>query len=180
MLEANLVSFRRLELNDLKLVHQWLNKPHVRKFYDKDKSCTLEDIKNRYTPKVIGKGPTQAFIFSYQDQPVGYIQTYNVAAWPEYAKAVGFGGDTAGVDLFIGNPEFIRKGLGHLVLKKFLEEVVFSREDISNCIMGPEPNNIMAIKSYSKAGFKYIKTVKVTGEPESEYLMLLTKSQKAV
>ncbi len=174
-MEANNISFRKLEIEDLELLHQWLNEPHVREFYDKDKSCTLEDVTKRYTPKTTGEEHSQSFIFSYQDTPIGYIQTYEVSDYPRYAKAVGFGEDTAGIDLFIGDPEFIGKGLGHLVLKKFIDEVVFSKENITNCIVGPEPNNKRAINSYGKAGFKYIKTTNVPGEAEPEYLMLLTK-----
>jgi RimJ/RimL family protein N-acetyltransferase len=63
-----------------------------------------------------------------------------------------------------------------MLLKKFLKDIVFSKKEITTCIIGPEPNNARAIKAYEKAGFKYIKTVQIPNESESTYVMEIVKS----
>lgn len=173
---SNNILFNNLEEKDLVLLHKWLNNPHVHQWYDKDKHCTLEDIEKRYLPKITGEKPTQAYIIYYDSKPIGYIQTYKINDYPEYSKYVGANSNTAGLDLFIGESDYIGKGLGSEIIKSFLGQSVFTSDDINRCIVGPEPNNIRAIEAYKEAGFNHFKTVKLPDEAEPEYLMELTKS----
>ncbi len=180
MFNQNDISFRKLELNDLPLLHKWLNNPHVREWYDKDKSSTLENVTKRYMEKINGDKPTQAFIANYKNKPVGYIQTYKLNDYPDYVKYINPIKNTAGVDLFIGEPDSVGKGLGKLILNKFLAKVVFIQENIESCVVGPEPKNKRAIKAYEKAGFHYLKTIHISDEPEPEYLMVINKNVAVV
>lgn len=175
MLYSKNISFRKLRLDDLSLMYLWLNKSHVHQWYDKDKENTLEEIKKRYGPKIKGEKPTDCFLVLYESKPIGYIQSYKVNDWPEFGNYVGYDDQTASVDLFIGDDSFLGKGLGSLMLKKFLKEILFAKSEIITCIIGPEPKNARAIKSYEKAGFKYIKTVQVGNEPDPTYIMEINK-----
>jgi RimJ/RimL family protein N-acetyltransferase len=159
MFSEHSIKFRRLKLEDLPLMHKWLNEPHVHEWYDKDKQNTLEEITSRYAPKIKEEKPTDCYIVLYVNKPVGYIQTYKVNDWPEFGNYVGVGDGTASVDLFIGDSSCMGKGFGSLMLKKFLSEIVFNDEKIAKCIIGPEPKNTRAINAYKKVGFKYVKTV---------------------
>lgn len=169
------IRFRKLQLDDLTIMHKWLNEPHVHKWYDKDKQNTFEEVANKYLPYIQGEKPTDSYIVLYKDKPAGYIQTYKVNDWPEYGDYVGYDDNTASIDLFIGDNSLIGKGFGSLMIKKFLKEVVFSRKDIVTCIVGPEPENKRAIKAYEKAGFKYVKTIQIPKEPDPTYIMEITK-----
>ena len=82
---------------------------------------------------------------------------------------------TAGVDLFIGEEGYIHKGLGTVILIKYLAEVVFHDENFERCVIGPEPKNKAAIRCYEKVGFCYFKTIHILGETEPEYLMYINK-----
>ena len=175
MLNSDDISFRRLQTEDLNLLHKWLNEPHVHEWYDKDKENTIEAITERYGPKSKTAGLTDCYVVSYENKPLGYIQKYKVNDWPEFADYVGYDDHTASVDLFIGAPSFMGQGLGSLMLKKFLKEVVFADPDISTCIIGPEPENKRGIRAYEKAGVKYVKTVQVGKEPDPTYIMELKK-----
>ena len=61
------------------------------------------------------------------------------------------------------------------MLTKFLKEIVFSNPDITTCVIGPDPNNARAIKSYEKTGFKYVKTVQIPSDPNPTYIMEVRK-----
>jgi len=60
------------------------------------------------------------------------------------------------------------------MIKKFLREIAFQWTDTDMCILGPEPENVVAIKAYGKVGFKHFKTVTHT-DNNDEYLMKVGK-----
>ena len=156
-------------------MHKWLNQPHVHEWFDKDKENTLEEITERYGPKIKGEQPTDCYLVLLEEKPVAYIQTYKVNDWPEFGNYVGYDDHTASIDLFVGDIDFMGKGFGSLMLNKFLKEIVFTKDEITACIIGPEPKNTRAIKAYEKVGFKYVKTVQVGNEPEPTYIMEINK-----
>lgn len=175
-LDENKISFRNLQLTDLSLLYKWLNEPFVKEWYGRNDPSDLESITKKYTPRIEGKNPTSSFIVCYEEIPVGYIQTYKINDYPDFAKHLKM--DVTGfacVDLFIGNAKFMGKGLGSLMLKKFLKDIVFTQEGIIVCLIDPEPVNIRAIRSYEKAGFKYLKTIQVPDEKKPKYLMIIKK-----
>lgn len=112
--------------------------------------------------------------------PIGYIQTYLIKDYRDYNQHVQVGEDVAGVDIFIGEKDFIHKGLGIIIIKKFLLEIAFANDIISSCIVGPESKNKVAIKAYEKFGFKYVKMVQIPEEEEPEYLMEIKKEELAI
>ena len=56
-----------------------------------------------------GREPTSCYITLYAGQPVGYIQAYLIADYPEYAEALGVEVGAAGVDLFIGEEAYVHR-----------------------------------------------------------------------
>lgn len=62
-----------------------------------------------------------------------------------------------------------------MILGMFLRGIVFASEEIASCIVGPEPENSVAIKCYERTGFRYLKTIRVPNEPEPEYLMRIDR-----
>ncbi len=179
MLNPDLISFRRIELSDLPLIYKWLHEPHVHEWYEKEQENTLQEIIEKYGKKVRREEPTDSFLVLYENNPAGYIQTSKVKDWPTFAAIVDNSQSAATVDVFIGNIEFIGKGFGSQSIKKFLKEVVFRYPGISTCYVDPEPENLRAIKSYEKVGFKYLKTVQINGEPALAYIMEIIKEDLA-
>lgn len=47
--------------------------------------------------------------------------------------------------------------------------------DVNTCVIGPEPENKIAIRAYEKSGFTYFKTVNNQNEDMNEYLMRINK-----
>jgi RimJ/RimL family protein N-acetyltransferase len=172
----NGINFKILKQTDLPLLHKWHNEPHVKQWYDKDRDLAkLESVVKKYTPYISGTKPTQAYIIVCEAKPIGYLQTYLIKDYPDYAKYLELTEEAAGIDLFIGDKNYIHKGLGAKAIKQFLSRFVFSNPVIESCIVGPEPKNTSAIRAYEKAGFKYLKTIQVSNESEPEYLMRVAR-----
>src|SRR4051812_5765396 len=126
MFDPKLISFKPLSSEDFPQITKWLNEPHVHEWYDKDEVNTLEEVTKRYNFKLL-KEPTDGYIVHYKDKPVGYIQKYIPADWKEWQTMTAYGKNVAGIDLFIGNPEFIGKGFGTFMIKAFLIQCVFTQ-----------------------------------------------------
>lgn len=176
MLETYKISFRKLEEKDLQMMYKWLNADFVIEWFGKG-GCSFDEVSEKYLPSIKGEEPTFPFVIVYNNKDIGYIQTYMIEDYPEYSQYVEADERAAGMDLFIGENEFIHRGLGKYILNKFLNEFVFVLNDAVSCIIGPEPKNKVAIGVYRKAGFKYLKTIQVPDEDEPEYLMRLDKNE---
>lgn len=168
------ITFRLLKEDDLKLIHKWFLSDHIIKWYSK-KRWTFAELKNKYLPRTLGKVPTSCFLILFEKKPIGQIQMYKINDYPEYKKIIQVDENAAGVDLFIGEKDFLHKGLGSIIINKFLKNFVFAQLEVDSCIMGPNPKNIAAIKAYQKAGFSHFKTIFNPEENEEEYLMKVTK-----
>src|SRR5262249_11369177 len=161
-------TFRPLAYDDLPLMVRWLNTPHVREWWRHDPS-TLEEAVAKCAPRIEGREATAAYVILCDERPIGYIQVYRIADWPEYARAVAVEEGAAGADLFIGEAGHVHRGLGAPILHAFLREVVFAMPGVICCVVGPAASNASAIRAYEKAGFRHVKTVVVPGEDEPEY-----------
>jgi aminoglycoside 6'-N-acetyltransferase len=179
--QMDYISFERLLENDLDLLLKWLNTDFVKEWFYRygtnKRDWTYKEVKDKYLPRIKKQEPTDSFIMLYGYEKVGYIQMYLLKDHPEYNKFVQGGDDSAGIDLFIGEREFVHKGLGSKIIRKFLKNYVFCNDLINRCIIGPEPKNLGAIKAYTKAGFRYIKTIQIPDEDEPAYIMEITKDR---
>ncbi len=171
------ITFRELRAPDLPLMHRWLNAPHVRRWWYTEGS-SYKEIEEHYLPGIEGRDATKLFLILHENSPIGFVQSYRISAEDDetYAGLVEVE-NAAGVDLFIGEPEYLYRGLGSHAIRRFISEHVFSDPEIEACVIGPEPNNAAAIRAYAKAGFRYFKTIQVPGEPEPENLMKLSRQE---
>jgi aminoglycoside 6'-N-acetyltransferase len=168
-------SFARMTEADLRLLHRWFEEPHVREFYDREPR-TVDEVAAQYRGKIVGDEPTAPYIASLAGAPIGYLQSYRFADYPDYAATIGVGLDTAGVDMLIGEPAYAHRGLGAPLLRQFLDDVVWPTTGATTCWIAPAAHNAIAIRCYAKAGFVHARTVVVPGEGRPEYLMWLTRS----
>ncbi|MGE0525710.1 MAG: GNAT family N-acetyltransferase [Bdellovibrionales bacterium] len=138
------ISFRRLNKQDFSLLHRWLNEPHMRSFYQRH-PVSLEEVVEKYSPRVDGSVPTHCHIALVDGVPIGKIQCYRVADYPEYGKEIG-ASDGISVDLFIGEPSFLGRGMGKAMLTSYLETVAFTLfPDEVSCYICHERANAAAL-----------------------------------
>lgn len=174
-MNPDLIHFRPLEGADLPRLHGWLHQPHVRQWWGEPP--TLAAVEAKYLPRIRGESATQSFLILYGNGPIGYIQKYRIRNYPEYAAVIQVGEQDAGLDLFIGEPDYLGRGVGSEAVRRFLRQVVFADPEVEGCVLGPAVGNLPAIRCYQKAGFRPLKTVQVPGEPEPEFLLRITRKE---
>ena len=166
-----MITFQRLQEKHFPLLLRWLETPHVKAWWDQDIKWTKELIEKKYgcyvkefkrltLPDRVIEKPIHAYIMCIDGKEVGYIQYYNVYDFPREQgyELVGLPHSLASIDVFIGEPAFIGKGYGPLLLKAFLKTHVDPHYEA--CFVDPDSANIQAIRAYEKAGFQKVKTIK--------------------
>jgi aminoglycoside 6'-N-acetyltransferase len=91
------------------------------------------------------------FIVATDGRPFGYLQSYDLAAWPDDA----FGGHPPGtraIDQFIGEPDMVDRGHGSAFIRAFVDDVLAA--GTPRVITDPDLTNARAIRAYGKAGFR--------------------------
>lgn len=155
------LSFAPLTEADLPLMSRWLGNPDIYCWVGGSPRPHTE-ICAKYLPRIRGDEPTQCYLIRLRETPIGHIQTYRIADYPEYEAAVGLGQELAGVDLFIGEDRARHRGLGATILRQFMAEYVFAEETFEGCVLSPEPENRVAIRAYLKAGFRPMRIIQTS------------------
>ena len=146
--------FRPLERDDLALLHEWLQRPHVQRWWHDRES--YEEVVEHYLPSIAGDDRTDSYVAVLDDRAVGFVQTYLLADHPAYAELTGVGEGVAGVDLFIADPRLTGLGLGTELLRRFVDEIVFARNTTLACVADPDVANTASLRAFEKAGFRVV------------------------
>ena len=158
-----LVGFRPLTAADLQRLHEWLQHPHVKRWWrDTD---TFEQTAAHYGPPLRREEPTDHYLILVDGREAGMIQTYLVADYADWDAIVEAGAGVAGVDLLIGEPELTGRGLGGEILAAFAREVVFARPGTRSCVATVEEANRRSWRAFEKAGFRHVRDVEEDGLP---------------
>lgn len=142
----------------MELMHQWFQEPIINQLYARDKSWSLDAIKRKYLPRIMGKEHIPSFIISRNNHSIGFIQYYHLTEHlPEgimdYTNPLFSDynqNDLAGIDLFIASHQDRGKGLGASIINRFIADCMMKFKTI---LVDPDINNIHAIRCYEKAGF---------------------------
>ena len=174
-LDPALLRFRPLALADLPLLHRWLNEPAVARWYGA--GPTYATVETKYAPRIAGATPTAPYLILYGGQSIGYIQTYCIADYPAYARSIGAVGDVGawGIDLLIGADAYRGRGLGAAALRAFTQDIIFAQPAATACLIGPHPENAVAIRAYTRAGFRFVRAIAADDSGEPVWLMRLAR-----
>jgi aminoglycoside 6'-N-acetyltransferase len=80
-------------------------------------------------------------------------------------ELVGAEPDAAGVDLFVGEPDAVGRGLGAEILREFVRAIVFDRPETTAAIATVEEANRRSCRAFEKAGFRHLRDVEEDGLP---------------
>jgi len=164
--------FEPLRTDHFELLHRWLASGPVLHWYAR-REISRAEIEARYGPCVRGERPTHCYLFHLQEEPAGFLQTYRIADYPEYAASIDADEGWAGLDFYTGEARFRGRGLAPGVLDRFVRDVVFGLGGVHACVSGPRPENLSAIRTLERAGFEYLRIV------AGEYLMLRRRDPTA-
>lgn len=139
-----MISFRPLEETDFELLLEWLQRPHIKEWWD-DGDDTIEKVREHYSRDL---DETKRFILLYSEQqtPAGYFQYYIKS------------GGVIGIDQFLADPKILGKGIGTACILVFLQ-MIRERHAPWRVIIDPHPDNARAIRCYEKVGFCHYETV---------------------
>lgn len=171
------IAFRPLTRADLPVLRDWLNTPHVSRWWGVGSgpgslggagadAATLEQVEAKYAPALAAADPdTHRFVIEVDGVGVGLIQWYRLVDFGDYARAIGeTAPGAAGIDLFIADASRTGRGLGARVLDAFVRDVVFNDPTVDRAVAGPHPDNVASCRAFAKAGFVEQRVVEVPDE----------------
>ena len=138
-----------------------------------EQTATAEQVYEKYAPGLDPEAAgTRRHVIAVDGRAIGLIQWYPLAGEPDYAEAIGEtepGG--AGIDLLIGEPDAVDRGVGSRVLDAFVTDVVFADPTITRAVGAPHPDNIRSWRAFEKAGFAFVREAMVPHEGPERVLV---------
>lgn len=149
------IGFAPLAPEHYPALQAWLAEPHIREWWGdpEEEFGLIRDM-------VEGRDSTRPFVILLDREPVGYIQYWFIGdhqneEWiNDHPWLAEFPPDTIGVDLSIGRPDLLGKGLGSAALKAFV--AMLRHQGYETIIIDPDPANLRAVRAYEKAGFRTV------------------------
>ncbi len=156
--KAPKIRFRQITLEDIPLMHSWFNEAHVQKFYSL-REWTENEVLDKLFPSIEFKKPLFGFIALLSECPVGYIQYYHLKdyPWPHQDFDASIVEAGVGLDMFIGDPAWVGKGLGPKNIESFLNTVIWPHFQF--CVVDPDEHNLASIRCFEKCGFSKHKAI---------------------
>jgi aminoglycoside 6'-N-acetyltransferase len=151
------ISFRPLATSDLPTLHRWLSNPRVRRWYGD--APPLAEVAAKYAPRILAASAIRPYLILHDNAPIGYLQAYMIADDPEYAARVGDPRGAAALDVLIGEDASARRGLGATSVRAFLDTILFADAGTTWCFVDPHPDNLIAIRAYTRAGFHPLRRI---------------------
>lgn len=147
-------TFKLLTPQYFMLLFNWFQQDYIAQLWVEPKEW--QEFEKSWQEKI--KQPGVFKFLAYIDQePVAYIHYFRVNDTDRsYFPGVDIPQHSIGLDLFIGNPAYLNKGLGAQLIKEFIQFVQTLEPQCTTIIIDPAPDNIRAIKCYEKVGFKKI------------------------
>jgi AacA4 family aminoglycoside N(6')-acetyltransferase len=162
------VTLRRMAEDDLPLLHDWLNRPHIVEWWGGERP-SLDEVRAKYTPRILAAERVTPYIGMLGDVPFAYAQSYvamgSGEGWWESETDPG----VRGIDQSIGEAHLLGKGLGTKLVRK-LVDTLFEDASVTKVQTDPAPTNLRAIRCYVKAGFRIVDNI-VTPDGSAVYMV---------
>ena len=130
------VRFRPLSEDDFATLLEWLQRPHVKQWWDNGDD-TLARVAEHYSRD---RQTTRRFIAVIDGEDVGYFQYYRLER------------GHFGIDQFLADGNSLSKGIGTCCVLAFVK-MISAVEALEEVSVDPHPANGRAIACYSRCGF---------------------------
>jgi len=129
----------------LAMLSHWRSMPHVRRWWgnpsDESEEEQLSD------PNIA------MWVVEFEGRPFAFVQDYDVHAWGPHPFA-HLPHPSRGIDLYIGEPEMLRRGHGGAILRQHVSHLFTQGAHAVGA--DPHPKNVAAHRAYEKAGFRVV------------------------
>lgn len=172
----------RDDRTDFEQIVRWRNESHVAEWWNTDDEpapMTLEHVASTHGPRDDEPWVMDCLI-TVGDRPVGFVQFYPWSEEADEAREVGIPDvhGSYGLDIFIGEPNLIDRGLGSRAVALLASHLFDERDATSVALLTPVGNE-RAHRAYEKAGFRKVTqtldTDVVNGERRMSWLMVLDR-----
>lgn len=152
-----LINFKKVNRDTQSIITRWLDKPHVKERWDEQTDHPEGGLTRRDLLKFVNHQPS---IFTHwiaydHETPYAYIMTSDASTEPDnlYHPYLEPNGKVLTVDFFIGEENFLNKGLSYVTLREFGH---FISKEAKALLVDPDDDNEKAIHAYRKAGFRIV------------------------
>ncbi len=158
-IEGPLLRLRPVTDNDLGDLLRWVSDPGVVEFYGQPPG-SINETRAQYLEADVN--PVWRFVIEYEGRGVGEIQYWHQYPGSDYAWS-------AGIDIFIGEPDARDRGLGTEAVRTMLS-YLFDQRGLHRVTIDPEVANMRAIRTYEKAGFRLDGVLRHNAFEHGEYV----------
>jgi len=158
-----MLSLRGMTEEDLPAVHAWLGLPHVARWWS-PYAAPEQDVA-KYRARIHGTGgPTTMLTVTWSGDPIGWSQWYRWADYPAEAIAIAARTGEVGIDYAIGDPAWIGRGAGTMLIAELVDEVRRHHPG-AGIVTTPEAANTPSRRVLEKNGFDLVAVRPVATEP---------------
>lgn len=167
-----MITFRNVLVSDFNQMYNWLQLPHVKKFWYANDNFTFEETYQKYDKRLNDK-TISMYIIQIDNIDIGFIQSYFI----ENTIPFRIDEDMVGIDLYIGDTDYHHKNHGKDIIKTYVKDYIFIDEQVNYVGIDPEIKNKNAIKAYKKAGFEHVNTEFSVEMKKMTYYMVLRRDK---
>ncbi|WP_353388555.1 GNAT family N-acetyltransferase [Thermobispora bispora] len=142
----------------LPLVRRWLAQPHVARWWNHETSA--EAVLRDFGPAVRGEEPSEVFLALLDGLPIGLVQRYRLAGYPEYrdelSRVVDVPAGAMSVDYLIGERAWTGRGLGPRMIASMVERTWSDHPDASCVLVPVVAANRTSWRALEKAGLRRV------------------------
>lgn len=150
-----MLELRLLSDNDVSLVEVWLNKEHVKRWYEMPHlGITIDDWMFEIEERDGEFQWLTHLIALWQGRPIGLCQYYKCADSDEDFGTLPLPG-SYGIDYLIGEEAYLGKGLGKGIITLLVNKI-FSFPDAQRVTAEIDKNNNASEKALLSCGFKLL------------------------
>jgi len=175
--KLNAISFKPLknEESQFAKIHKWCQNKFVYEWFEQ-RELSFDEICNKYRNKLLSN-KQKLFLIRYNNKDIGLVQIYKFEKDIDLKELDKFK-TIYEYDLFIGEENYLSKGLG-VIIVNLINELIYSKYKADAIILRPFKRNNRAIKCYQKANFKKLSEyvgVDTLDNPEKLVVLLNSKN----
>jgi RimJ/RimL family protein N-acetyltransferase len=151
--------FQPAKVSQREMLHQWLTEDHIREWvHGQGLENLLNGLEKFFQYQAEGRDLSQItnhWIGYEADIPFIYMLTSQISKTEpsEYLPYCEKEGRAMTLDVFIGNKNYLGKGLAHLAIQEFLSSQC---QHVTEVFIDPEKTNQRAFHVYQKVGFQVV------------------------
>lgn len=157
MSELPEIELRPLRRADFPLLARWLAEPLVARWWAHE--TTPEAVERDFGPAVDGIEPTSMYLGEAEGRPVGLVQVYAIADYPEYTREFAGVCDVPpgalSIDYLIGEPSARGRGLGASLIAAGAARGFADHPDARDVLVPVAAANTASWRALRRAGARW-------------------------